>query len=69
MINVSMVKDAIKLHVTLRINICPSVALENKTVNSLLPNPREADFGSVNKISTIIKKPIKIQRLSSVLIF
>lgn len=68
MTRVKITKSAIKLQVTLRIKACPSVTLENKIVNSLLPNPRAADFGSVNKIKKIISKPIKIQRLSIMLI-
>ena len=68
MFRVSIVNVAIKLQVKLRINVWPSVALENKTVNSLLPKPREADFGSVNKINNIINNPIKTQRLSKIFI-
>lgn len=57
-------KLVIKNHATFLRNFCPSVALENNIVNSLLPTPAVGDLGSVNKIIKINSKPIRTQILS-----
>jgi hypothetical protein len=42
--------------------------LGNNELTTLFSSPRAADFGSVNKIKKITNEPIKIQRLSTMLI-